>query len=82
MAHVLLAEWVPVPDRDAALARWREWRAVVKERGANFWVFESAAHPGRALEFIEARDAATLRLVCEAVGAPAPTDILTEVELS
>ncbi|HEX7122084.1 MAG TPA: hypothetical protein VF178_06905 [Gemmatimonadaceae bacterium] len=82
MPHVLLAEWVPVPDRDAALARWREVRSVVRARGANFWVFESPAQAGRALEFIEARDAETLRLVCEDIGAAPPSDILTEVELS
>lgn len=82
MPHVLLAEWVPVPDREAALSRWRACRAAARAHGANFWVFESAAQPDRALEFIEARDTATLRLVCHEIGAPVPSDILTEVELA
>lgn len=82
MPGVLIAEWRDVPDRAAALVRWRARRAQARERGANFWVFESATRPGQALEFTEARDPATLRLVCEAAGLPAPSDLLTEVELA
>ena len=66
-------------ERDAFLAAAGARRRSVSDGGAHHWLFEDQARPGTFLEFVEARDAATLARLRPAGGEHPP--ILTEVEL-
>lgn len=84
MARAVTAEWQRVAPAamPAAMARWRVRRDRVTAAGAHYWVFRSTADPDSYVEFIEARDAATLASARSDAEMAAPDDLLTEVELS
>jgi hypothetical protein len=69
-------------DRPAAARQWRERRERLTADGCHYWVFASAADDGAFLEFIEARDAATLTSARTRAGMASRAEILTELELS
>lgn len=84
MARAVTAEWHRVAPAAlaGAVARWRERRDRVVAAGAHYWVFASSADPGSYVEFIEARDEASLGSARAGAGMEPPADLLTEVELS
>ena len=84
MARALIVEssTVAAAERSAALAEWRARRDRIEAAGGHYWVYESAATPGRFVIFTEAKDAETLRATRSRHGvARADEDILQEVEL-
>jgi hypothetical protein len=84
MSRALATQAVSFPPerRDEVLGGLRGRRDVLKEHGCNYWLFEDPGLPGLMIEFLEARDADTLRTAREHVdGMRADTPILSEVEL-
>ena len=81
MPRALTVEEVRIAPgaRDAFLAAAGARRRALTAGGCNHWLFEDLARPGTFLEFVEARDPATLAHARPAAGGQAP--ILTEVEL-
>jgi hypothetical protein len=72
----------PAQQRDGVLASLRSRRAMLREMGCNYWVFEDRALPGVLIEFYEAGDAETLARARDTAGVDARGQpILTEVEL-
>jgi hypothetical protein len=72
----------PPERREDVLGDLRARREQLKAAGCNYWVFEDPSAPGLLVEFLEARDAATLRQARHDAGfARADLPILTEVEL-
>jgi hypothetical protein len=72
----------PPERRGEVLGDLRARRDQLKAAGCNYWLFEDPAVPGFLVEFLEARDAETLRQARSAAGLPrADAPILSEVEL-
>ncbi|MBL8982695.1 MAG: hypothetical protein JNL26_10960 [Gemmatimonadetes bacterium] len=80
-ALVTQALQYPVARREDVLAELRGRREQLRQAGCNYWLFEDAGLPGVLIEFLEARDAATLARAREAAGLPrVDVPILSEVE--
>jgi hypothetical protein len=60
---------------------WRERRNKLASRGCHYWIFQSPTDDTEFLEFIEAKDAATLAGACEDAGLGPSDPIYLEVEL-
>jgi hypothetical protein len=84
VARSLTAEWlhVPLADQPEAIRRWRDRRDRLVADGCHYWIFASAVDDAAFLEFIEARDEATLTGARERAGMAPRVEILTELELS
>ncbi len=72
---------VGADQRAATINQLKERRHVAREAQCNYWIFEDASTQGTLLEFIEARDEATLRRAHALLGDTAVTQIFLEVEL-
>jgi hypothetical protein len=80
-ALVTQALQFPVERRAEVLAELRGRRAQLREAGCSYWLFEDAGMPGILIEFLEARDAATLAAARHTAGLPrVDAPILSEVE--
>lgn len=56
------------PDlRDEYLERWRKYAQAAKAAGAQVWLFEDQALPGRFIEFIEHQAAEGMEAVLDSV---------------
>ncbi len=73
---------VPRESRSAAEQFWRERREKLAARGCHYWIFQSPIDDTKFLEFIEARDAATLADAGRDAGLEPSAPIYLEVELS
>jgi hypothetical protein len=51
---------VPLYDLDEYLAGWKELQAAFIAAGGRAWIFRAASRQDQFLEFLEARDLATL----------------------
>jgi hypothetical protein len=80
-ALVTQAVQFPTERRNAVLADLRVRRDQLRASGCNYWLFEDPGLPGILIEFLEARDAETLRSARQGAGLPrADAPILSEVE--
>jgi hypothetical protein len=80
-ALVTQALQYPPARRAEVLDELRGRREQLRGAGCNYWLFEDAAMPGVLIEFLEARDAATLAAARHTAGlSRADAPILSEVE--
>ncbi len=62
MARALVELWTTVApgEREEFLSRARARQAALAGIGASYWVFERPDAPGEVVQYVEARDPATL----------------------
>lgn len=62
MARALVELWTTVPpgERAGFLSLARARQAALRDVGASYWVFERPDAPGELVQYVEARDSATL----------------------